>query len=155
MFSNWQQEKATTALIDEAQALSDKLAAAKPHVREAHAAAARFWAAAYLSEGQDLHALVDWKPAAVTRFAATAATKIAALRKGREYDSSDGLAIWMHTARALTEPRIAPAVRGIWRQLSAAGQNADSMAEEMIQDGGLPPDLGRRVPKAFAGRDAD
>lgn len=149
MFSNWKQEKATSTLIDEAQALSDKLASAKPHFLDSHAAAAQFWAASHLSNGLNLHELVDWKPADVARFAAAAGTKIAALRKQREYASSDGLAIWLHTARAVTEPRIAPAVRDIWRQLSQAGLNADAMAEDLLQDAGLQMDHSRRVPKGF------
>lgn len=149
MFSNWKQEKATSTLIDEAQALSAKLASAKPHFLDSHAAAAQFWAASHLSNGLNLHELVDWKPADVARFAAAAGTKIAALRKQREYASSDGLAIWLHTARAVTEPRIAPAVRDIWRQLSQAGLNADAMAEDLLQDAGLQMDHSRRVPKGF------
>lgn len=149
MFSNWKQEKSRTALVEEAQALSDKLAAAKPHVLDSHAAAAQFWAVFHLSNGLNLHELADWKPVNVARFAATALTKIAALRKQREYDSSDGLAIWLHTARAVTEPRIAPAVRDIWRQLSQAGINADAMARDLLQDAGLPMDHGRRMPKGF------
>ena len=149
MFSNWKQEKATTTLIEEAQALSDKLAAAKPHILDSHAASAQFWAASHLSNGLDLHELANWKPAAVARFATAAVTKIAALRKKREYDSSDGLAIWLHTARAVTEPRIAPAVRDIWWQLSQAGTNADAMAEDLLQDAGLQMDHSRRVPKGF------
>lgn len=149
MFSTWKQEKAVTNLIDEAQALSEKLATAKPHHLESHAAAAQFWAASYLAAGQDLHDLIDWTPKAVARFATTAQTRIAALRKQREYDSSDGLAIWMHTARAVTEPRIAPAVRGIWQHILNAGPNAESMAQDMLQDAGLPVDQSRCAPKGF------
>lgn len=150
MFSNWKQEKATTTLIDEAQALADKLAAAKPHVRDSYAAAAHFWAAFHLANGLDLHDLANWKSAAVVRFAAASATKIAALRKQRAYDSSDGLAVWLHTARAVTEPRIAPAVRAIWQQLSQAGSNAEAMAEDLLQDAGLQMERNRHVPNGFA-----
>lgn len=153
MFSNWKQEKATTALVDAAQALADKLAATKPHILDSHAATAQFWAAFHLSQGQSLHDLMDWKPAAVARFAATTETKIAALRKQRHYDISDGLAIWLHTARAVTEPRVAPAVRGIWHHLLQAGPNAASMAEDMLQEAGLEIDHSLRVPKGFDGRD--
>ncbi len=153
MFSTWKQEKATAALVDEAQALSDKLAEVKPHILESHAAAARFWAASYLVNGQNLYDLMVWKPAAVVRFAAATETRIAALRKKREYDSSDGLAIWLHTARAVTEPRIAPAVREIWQQLLNAGQNADGMAHDLLEDAGLPLDGGRRAPKGFGAED--
>jgi hypothetical protein len=149
VFSNWQLEKATIALVDEAQALSDKLAGAKPHVIDSHAAAVRFWAGFHLPNGLNLLDMIDWKPAAVTRFAAAAETKIAALRKQRAYDSSDGLAIWMHTARALAEPRIVPSVRDIWRQILAAGPNADAMAEDLLQDAGLPIHQSRNVPKGF------
>jgi hypothetical protein len=149
MFSTWKTEKATAALVDEAQMLADKLAAAKPHFLDSHAAAAQFWAASYLATGQNLHDLMDWKAAAVTRFATTTETKIAALRKQREYASSDGLAIWLHTARAVTEPRIAPAVREIWRQLTQAGPNAAAMAEEMLHDAGLPVNICRDAPKGF------
>lgn len=153
MFSTWKQEKATAALVDEAQALSEKLAAAKPHVVESHAAAVRFWAASYLADGQDLHELTSWPPDDVARFTSGAQAKIAALRKKRAYDSSDGLAIWLHTARAVTEPRVAPAVRHIWQQLLDAGPNADSMAQDLIQEAGLPADEGPCVPAGFASRD--
>jgi len=150
VFSNWQQEKATTALVDEAQAVADKLAGAKLHVIDSHAATARFWAGFHLADGLNLFDIVDWKPAAVTRFAAAAVTKIALLRKQRAYDSSDGLAVWLHTARATLEPRIAPAARDIWRLLSTAGPNADGMADDLLQEAGLPVDQGARVPKGFA-----
>ncbi|MES2435766.1 MAG: hypothetical protein V4586_18300 [Pseudomonadota bacterium] len=150
MFNAWKEEKATASLVDEAQALSDKLAQAKPHIVDSHAAAARFWAASYLAAGQNLQDLIDWPAASVTRFTKAAQTKITAMRKKREYDSSDGLAIWLHTARAVTEPRIAPAVRAIWRQLLAVGPNADAMAQDLLQDAGLPLDEGRRIPKGFS-----
>ena len=117
MFSNWQHEKAKLALIDEAQAMADKLASAKRHVLDSHAAYAQVWAVTYSAQGMDLYDLAQWKPAALTRFTAATLTKIAALRKQRAYDSSDGLAIWLHTARAVTEPRLAQAVREIWRQV--------------------------------------
>jgi hypothetical protein len=149
MFSTWKQEKATASLVDEAQALADKLESAKPHHLDAHAAAAQYWAAFYLSTGVNLADLVDWKPATVTRFASAAQTRIAALRKQRFYDSSDGLAIWMHTARAVTEPRIAPAVRDIWRHLSRASSNADVMAADLLQEAGLALEPRRAVPKGF------
>lgn len=138
MFKNWQQEKATAALIDEAQALADKLASAKPHILDSASAFAQFWAASYLENGQDLHEMLVWKPAAIMRFASTAEAKIAALRKSRDYDSSDGLTIWLHTARAISQPRIAPAVRDIWRLLMLAGPDAGTMADDLLQDAGLP-----------------
>jgi hypothetical protein len=153
MFSNWQQEKAIVALVDAAQAVSDKLAAAKPHVIDSHAATVQFWAAFHLSEGRNLYDLAQWQPTAIARFAAAADAKITALRKQRMYDSSDGLAIWLHTARAVAEPRIAPAVRDIWRHLSQAGTNADAMAKDLLQDAGLPIDHIRQVPKGFHGKD--
>jgi hypothetical protein len=153
MFSAWKQEKAVTDLIDAAQALADRLASAKPHIVESHAAAAQFWAASYLAEGQVLHEMPDWKPAAVTRFAAAAKSRIATLRKAREYDSSDGLAIWLHTARAVSEPRIAPPVRDIWRQILNAGPNAQSMAEDLLQEAGLPDGGALRGPKGFGADD--
>ena len=153
MFSTWKQEKATSALVDEAQALADKLAGAKPHFVESHAAAAQFWAARCLADGQDLHALIDWKAAVVTRFAATTQTRIAALRKQRAYDSSDGLAVWLHTARAVTEPRIAPPVRDIWQHILNAGPNGASMALDLLQDAGLPVDARVRAPKGFGVED--
>ena len=151
MFSNWQQEKATATLVDEAQALADKLAIAKPHVIDSHAAAALFWAATYLANGQNLQHMIDWNAPAIRRFGNTAETKIAALRKQRAYDSSDGLTVWLHTARAVTEPRIAPAVRDIWRQLAGAGPNADTMAAEQLQDAGLPVHGSRLAPQGFGG----
>ena len=151
MFSNWRQEKATMALVDEAVALSVKLAGAKPHFLDSHAAHAQFWAGFHLSNGLDLYDMIDWKAADVSRFAKAAETKIAALRKQRAYDSSDGLAIWLHTARAITEPRIAPAVRDIWQHILAAGPNSDGMASDLLQDAGLPKNTSRRLPKGFAG----
>lgn len=149
MFDAWKKEKAIVALVDEAQALSDKLAQAKPHIVDSYAATAWYWAASYLAAGHDLQDLANWPPAAVARFATSAQTKITALRKQREYDSSDGLAIWLHTARAVTEPRIAPAVREIWQQLLAAGPNADAMAQDLLQDAGLPLGQGRPIPRGF------
>jgi hypothetical protein len=151
LFSNWRQEKATTALVDEAVALSVKLEGAKPHMLESHAAHAQFWAGSHFSNGLDLYDMIDWKAADVTRFAKAAETKIAALRKQRAYDSSDGLAIWLHTARAITEPRIAPAVRDIWRQILAAGPNSNAMASDLLHDADLPLNDSRRWPKGFAG----
>jgi hypothetical protein len=153
VFSNWKQEKTTAALVDEAQALADKLAGAKPHIVDHHAAASCFWAGFHASNGQDLHDMIDWKPAAVSRFAVAALVKIAALRKQRAYDSSDGLAIWLQTARAITEPRIAPAVRDIWQQVLAAGPNSDAMASDLLHDAGLPLNNARCLPKGFAGED--
>ena len=149
MFNAWKQEKATAALIEAAQDLSDKLAEAKPHFVESHAAMARFWAGHMLSQGQDLMTLADWPAAARSKFISSTQTKIAALRKARAYDSSDGLAIWLHSARALGEPCIIPAVREIWQHLAQAGQNADAMALDLLQDAGLPPDQGRCIPKGF------
>lgn len=153
MFDTWKKEKATMALIDEAQALSDKLAQAKPHIVDSHAAAAWYWAASYLAAGQNIQDLINWPSAAAARFATTAQAKIAALRKQREYDSSDGLAIWLHTARAVTEPRIAPAAREIWQQLLATGPNADAMTQDLLQDAGLPFDQIRYIPKGFSVED--
>jgi len=149
MFSTWKQEKAVASLVDEAQALSDKLATAKPHILESHAAAAHFWAAFYLADGQNLRELTVWKPAAVARFIVAAQTRITALRKKREYDSSDGLAIWLHTARAVTEPRIAPVVRDIWQLVLNAGPNADAMAQDQMQDAGISVVDGRKAPIGF------
>jgi hypothetical protein len=150
MFNAWKQEKATAALVDAAQDLSDKLRTAKPHFVESYAANARLWAAVYLAQGQDLLLLSDWSPAARVKFVAAAQTKIAALRKARDYDSSDGLTVWLHTARAVIEPRVAPAAREIWQHLDQAGQNADAMALDLLQEAGLPADLGRPLPKGFA-----
>ncbi|MBC2834667.1 hypothetical protein [Paragemmobacter straminiformis] len=152
MFSAWKQEKATAALVEDAQAMADRLSSAKPHVRDSYAATARFWELSYLAEGHALHDLSAWKPAAVARFVTSAQGKIAALRKARDYDSSDGLAVWLHTARAVTEPRIAPAVRDIWQALLAAGPNAASMTADLLADAGLTGDPARSIPKGF---DAD
>jgi hypothetical protein len=153
MFNAWKQEKATAALVDAANALSNKLAEAKPHFLESHAAFAAFWAASYLAEGQNLHDMADWKPSEVARFVSKTQTKIAALRKAREYDSSDGLSVWLHTARAISEPRIAPDVRDIWQQIVSAGPNAESMAADLLQDAGLPVEGDRRAPKGFGMRE--
>ncbi|SEO27567.1 hypothetical protein SAMN05216227_10791 [Pseudorhodobacter antarcticus] len=159
MFDTWKQEKAIAALVDEAQALADKLAekvaAGKPHFLDSHAAAAAFWAETYRAAGQDLHAMVDWPPAATARFIKATQAKIGVMRKARDYDSSDGLAIWLHTARAVTEPRIAPAVRSIWRQLMKEGPNVGSMADDLLLDAGLPVGAVRRAPKGFAPVEGD
>jgi len=149
MFSTWKQEKATAALADEAQALSGKLATAKPHILESHAAAVQFWAAFYIADKQNLHELMVWKPAAVARFGVTALTRIAALRKKHEYDSSDGLAIWLHTARAVAEPRIAPVVRDIWQLILNAGPNAVAMAQDQMQEAGIAVLDGFQAPIGF------
>jgi hypothetical protein len=135
--------------VAEAQALADKLAAAKPHFVVSHAAEAQVWAVFHLAEGLDLTTLIDWNPAVAARFAKAAAARIAALRKKRDYARSDGLAIWLHTARAVSEPRIAPPVRDIWQLLAQAGPDADAMAEELLRDAGLPTDNRRLVPKGF------
>ena len=149
MFNAWKQEKAIAALVEEANALSNKLAEAKPHVLDSNAAFAWFWAASYFSEGQNLHDLINWTPKAVGRFVAKTQTKIDALRKAREYDSSDGLTVWLHTARAVSEPRIAPDVRDIWRQIVNTGPNAESMAHDLLQDADLPVDGDRSAPEGF------
>lgn len=148
-FGNWQKEKALKALVDEAQAVADRLAGGKPHAVEQHAAAAQYWAVVYQGDGQDLTGLTGWKPAEITRFIRATQTKIAALRKARDYVSSDGLAVWLHTARAVQEPRITPAVREIWAHLSAAGQNVESMLADLLEDAGLPGVEARRVPNGF------
>jgi hypothetical protein len=153
MFHAWKQEKATAALVEEAQALADKLAGTKPHFLDSQAAHAQLWAATLLAEGQDVDDLTHWPAARVTKFIKATQTRIAALRKAREYDSSDGLAIWLHTARAVIEPRIAPAVREIWQHLLAAGPNAAPMAEDLLQDAGLPTDQTLRCPAGFGSQD--
>ncbi|NUB44231.1 hypothetical protein GEU84_007540 [Fertoebacter nigrum] len=150
MFSNWQQEKAITARIDAARAMADRLDSAKPHIRDGHAAAAWFWAGHHLAKGQDLCTLAVWKPADAARFITTTETRIAALRRQRAYDSSDGLAVWLHTALAVAEPRMMPAVRDIWQVLAGAGPDADAMAADLLRDAGLPPEVSRRVPQGFA-----
>ena len=138
MFGTWKAEKAVQALVDEAQALADKLAGAKPHFVDAYAAWAQVWAVQHLAEGQDLAGVLSWKPAEAARFAKSAATRIAAFRKAREYERGDGLTIWMHTARAVSEPRILLPVQAIWRELAKAGPNAPSMADEALVEAGLP-----------------
>jgi len=149
MFKNWQKEKATTALVDAAEDLAEKLETGKPHVRDSHAAFAQFWGAAFLVKGQELDSISQWKPAAVARFIKATEAQIAALRKQREYDSSDGLAVWLHTARAITEPRLAPAVQDIWRLLVGVGPNADAMVDDLLHDADLPPRQPRRIPQGF------
>ncbi|NEX48323.1 hypothetical protein [Pseudotabrizicola algicola] len=148
-FGKWQKEKAVQALVDEAQAVADRLAGGKPHAVEQHAAAAQFWAQVHLAEGVDLTSLASWKAAEVTRFVRGAQTRIAALRKARDYVSSDGLAVWLHTARAVAEPRIAPPVREIWAHLSAAGQNVEAMLADLLEDAGMAAAAGRLVPEGF------
>jgi hypothetical protein len=153
MFNAWKQEKATAALVEEAQTLADRLSDTKPHFLDSQAAHAALWAATLHAEGQDVHDLTQWPAARVTKFIKATQTRIAALRKAREYDSSDGLAIWLHTARAVAEPRILPAARQIWQHLLAAGPNAAPMAEDLLQDAGLPSDQGLRCPAGFATED--
>lgn len=150
MFKSWQLEKAVQAVIDEAQGMVDRLASAKPHVVESYAAYAQLWAVTLLGEGLDLRDLAGWKPAEVKRFITGTQTRIAALRKKREYDSSDGLAVWLHTARSVTEPRIAPAVGEIWRLLQDTGVNVDAMITDLLQDAGLPLEHPRMSPKGLA-----
>lgn len=146
MFGAWQQEKATAALVADAQAVADKLASAKRHVVDSYAATAWFWAASLRAEGQDLYAIASWPPVAVVRFVTLAQTRIAALRKKRHYDLSDGLTVRLHTARAVKELRIAPPVQNIWQMILDAGPNADAMAIELMAEAGLPAGLVRRAP---------
>ncbi len=153
MFKNWQQEKAVAALVDEAQALADRLAQAKPHQVDSYSAHSRFWSASALAEGQDLFTLSGWKPAALKGFLSASEARIATLRKQRAYDSSDGLTIWLLTARAVREPRMTPALRRIWRHLMAAGPNADAMATDLLAEAGLPHPQSRRTPTGFEDRD--
>lgn len=149
MFSAWKVEKAVQALVDEAQALVDRLEGAKPHVLDAYAATGRYWRAVYLADGLRLDEIGSWKTADVTRFAKATEGRIAALRKARDYEKGDVLAIWLHTARGVTEPRVKPPVLALWQLLLTAGPNADSMAAEMIAEAGLPPDAGRSIPAGF------
>jgi hypothetical protein len=146
MFNAWQQEKATAALVGDAQAVADRLASAKRHVVDSYAATAWFWAASLQAEGQDLYAIAGWPSAAVARFVTATQTRIAALRKKRDYDLSDGLTVWLHTARALKEPRIASPVHDIWQMILNAGPNADTMATELMAEAGLPAVLVRQAP---------
>ena len=154
MFNDWKQEKATAALVTEAQALSERLSQVKPHVLDSHAAHAQYWAARPLAEGKDLYALMTWPPATVTRFLNATQTRIAALRKARDYDLSDGLTIWLHTARAVTEPRLLPPVREIWQQVRDAGPNATGMLQDLLQAEGLPDAPLGRMPDGFGIADA-
>lgn len=150
-FGDWKLEKAVQALIDEAQALADRLALAKPHVIESYAAFAQVWAVTYLETAQDLAAIAGWKPTDVKRFIAGSQTKIAALRKDRNYDSSDGLAVWLHTARAVLEPRVAAPVDQIWRILQQPSANAEAMMLDLLQDAGLATGNAQIVPKQHRG----
>lgn len=150
MFNAWQQEKAMAALVADAQAVADRLASAKRHVVDSYAATAWFWAASLHGEGQDPYAIASWPPAAVARFVTATQTRIAALRKKRDYDLSDGLAVWLHTARALQEPRIKPPALDIWQMILNAGPNADTMATDLMAEAGLPAVLVRKAPTGFA-----
>jgi hypothetical protein len=150
MFNAWQQEKATAKLVADAQAVADKLASAKGHVVDSYAATAWFWAASVQGDGQDPYAFASWPPAAVARFVTATQARIAALRKTRDYDLSDGLAVWLHTARAVTEPRIAHPVHAIWQMILRAGPNADTMATDLMAEAGLPAVLVRRAPIGIA-----
>lgn len=150
MFSAWQQERATEALVADAQAVADRLASAKRHVVDSYAATAWYWAASLQAEGQDPYAIASWPPANVARFVTATQTRIAALRKKRDYDLSDGLAVWLHTARAVKEPRIAPPVQDIWQMILNAGPNADTMATELMAEAGLPAVLVRQAPAGIA-----
>lgn len=146
MFNAWQQEKATAALVGDAQAMADRLASAKKHVVDSYAATTWFWAASLQAEGQDPYDMASWPPAAVSRFVTATQTRVAALRKKRDYDLSDGLAVWLHTARALTEPRIARPVHEIWQLILNAGPNADTMATDLMAEAGLAAALVRKAP---------
>ena len=44
-------------------------------------------------------------------------------------------------------------MREIWRQLSQVGPNADAMADDLLQDAGLPVVSNRSVPKGFDSAD--
>ena len=150
MFNAWQQEKATAAFVGDAQAVADKLASAKRHVVDSYAATVWFWAASLQAEGQEPYAIASWPPAAIARFVTATQTRIAALRKARDYDLSDGLAVWLHTARAQTEPRIARPVHDIWQMILGAGPNADTMATDLMAEAGLPAVLVRHAPTGIA-----
>lgn len=150
MFNTWQQEKETAALVGDAQAVADRLASAKKHVVDSYAATAWFWAASLQAEGQDPYAIAGWPPAAVARFVTVMQTRIAALRKKRDYDLSDGLTVWLHTARALQEPRIAHPVHDIWKMVLNAEPNADAMATDLMAEAGLPAVLVRKAPTGIA-----
>lgn len=154
MFSAWQQEKETAALVNDAQAVADKLASAKTHVVDSFAATAWFWAASLKAEGQDVHSIASWPPASVARFVSTTQTRIAVLRKKRDYDLSDGLAVWLHTARAVTEPCILPPVREIWQMILDAGPNAEGMANDFAAEAGLLVQPIRQAPIGFSPDDA-
>jgi hypothetical protein len=149
MFSAWKQEKAATALVEAAQEMADKLAGAKPHHRDSAAAHARFWVLSHAALGQDLTTLPDWPAAALKKFVSASQTRINALRKGREYDMADGLAVWLHTARAVTAPAITPPVAQIWALLAEAGPNAPSMGDDLLETAGLPVDDRPWTPAQF------
>ncbi len=138
-FNDWKLEKAVQALVDEAQAMADRLSSAKPHQRDALAATTRYWHSFHLAQGQDLPRLSLWPAADRARLIRALQTRIAALRKARDYDSADGLAVWLHTARACDQSRIAPALAELWGHLLAAGPNADSMADDLLAGAGLAP----------------
>lgn len=154
MFNAWKQEKAAAALVAEAQAVADKLVSAKPHVTDSLAATAWFWSSALQAEGQDVLAIAGWSQDAIARFVTKTQTRIAALRKKRDYDLSDGLAVWLHTARAVTEPRILPPVREIWQMILDAGPNAESMAGDLLAEAGLPRQPRVVAPTGFGPDDA-
>lgn len=148
-FGDWKLEKGVLALISGAQDVADRLASAKPHVVDSYAAYAQFWAVVHLNGGHDLREVAAWKPVEVKRFVAASQAKIEILRKARDYDSSDGLAVWLHTARAVFEPRIRPAAAQIWRLLTAQSANIDAMVADMLADADLPRDHPRLLPKGY------
>jgi hypothetical protein len=148
-FGDWKLEKSVQALIDEAQAMADRLESGKAHVIESYASFAQVWAVTFYGDGQDLRGMAGWSAVELKRFITTIQSKIAALRKQRLYDSSDGLAVWLHTARAVSQPRIVPAVGEIWRLLQSGGSNATAMTEDILQDAGLPTDHPPFIPPQF------
>lgn len=81
MFSGWQQEKATEALVSDAQAVADKLASAKRRVVDSYAATTWFWAASLQADGEDLYAIASWPSGAVARFVTATQNRTAPLRK--------------------------------------------------------------------------
>lgn len=150
MFNAWQQEKAKAALVADAQAVADKLASAKRHVVDSYAATAWFWSGALRAEGLDVHVIASWPQDAITGFVTKTQKRIAALRAKRDYDLSDGLAVWLHTARAVMEPRILPPVRDIWQMIQNAGPNAEGMATDLLIEAGLPAPPRLQPPAGFA-----
>ena len=83
---------AISAQVEEAEAVSEKLAGIEQHSRDAHAAAGQVWEAKCLAEWQDDCNLNNGPLSEVKRLASLAKNRVAALCVPPRYDGSGGRA---------------------------------------------------------------